>query len=202
MKPRFVTPFWIASLLCLAGCTHTSIEEARRVGSYPSHTPAPVDLHVQLVLDDAVLNAENIKKSLGDTFNYRYGDFLRVNCEAVARAVFSQVDVSQNAQAPAKPGVQALLVPTPLFLEAASGSSAWSPAVATMRLEWQLLDPGGRRIWLETITGEGRGKVGNLFVAGKRMRERMDLMYESIFDQSYAAMSNAPEIAAFAREQP
>jgi hypothetical protein len=183
-------------LLCTVGCATTLRTPKSLVGDYPS-TP-PTDLKVGLVLSPELHNAE-WKPS--DAVRAPVGDNLCRNSEALARSLFTSVEVGLTAASLSGGPSQAVLIPRMVTMEQAAGMWAWSDSQFAMVYEWKMTDPQGNPVWIETIKAVGKGNSGNAFTALGNMEKQIAAMLEDLFRQSHAAMAASPEIKAFAEKQ-
>ena len=120
--------------------------------------------------------------------------------EAAARAVFQEVHVrkgvSDSGQAPLA-NVDAVLVPALVSVERDFPQTAFHDQTTTMHLTWTLMDRNGKVWWVDTVTGEGKGPMGNPY-SGNAGPVNMQNALQDLFRRSVADMASAPLIRQYA----
>ena len=123
----------------------------------------------------------------------RPGDYLADNSERLARHVFADVVRADGSNAvPVIAGVDALLTPKLVYVNRTQGATSFGESITSVKVEWKLSDPGGKAIWLETITGEGRGSTG-----WTNPEKTLKQALEELLLKSQQAMSGAEVIRGF-----
>jgi len=87
--------------------------------------------------------------------------------------------------------VDAIVTPTMVSTEETYHSFAFGDDTFTVILEWEFRDNNDRLIWIDTVPGTGSEEDGK-----KRVKEAID----SLFRNSYDAISNAKEIRDLVQE--
>ena len=151
-----------------------------------------INLKVGLNITDDLRKPEFKKHNLA----IRPGDYLAQNCEILARHVFRQV-VNQSSGGADLNALDAVLTPKLVYVNRTQGATSFGESITSIKLEWNLTDPAGKLIWLETITGEGRGSTG--FSDPEKMLRKA---LEECLLKSQRAIASAEPIRSFsARRQ-
>ncbi len=192
---RRAQPCLMAAALLLA-CTVIIEPPEQPFTGYPS--ARPIDLGVALRVDDELRAAKWEKKQMGDTLRIPLGDVLIENSEVMARAIFRDVVVLDASAEKAAGDFDAVLAPRLALASRLQGSHGLSETTLTLKVEWRLEDSGGAPVWVETVSGTGKTKVGSAFTFRKNQRKQVRLALDDLFSRSFAAIAGSPEIARHA----
>jgi hypothetical protein len=135
---------------------------------------------------------------MGDTFRAPLGGALAQNAEVLTRELFSDVVVTNGGASPGKAGTAAVLIPRMVLAEQNMAAWAFGDQKLSVLLEWTLKDGQGNTVWVDTIKGEGETNAGNVFTHNSNAEERIKIMLDNLFHQSFQAMSSAKAIREFA----
>jgi PBP1b-binding outer membrane lipoprotein LpoB len=183
--------------LLITGCTFTYKVSTDPVADYSSGQKLPTS--IELNLPDALCKYTwEHKTALGDSFRMELGPALSSNAEAMARGLFQAVTVSHGDPGSEKSSTAAILTPRVVSVERAMGANSFSDMKTIIDLEWSLSDPKGNLIWVQTLQGIGKAKTGNIFSHKSEARKQGRLAIQDVFQKSAAAITNSPEIRAFA----
>jgi hypothetical protein len=186
-----------------------------RVISMPVHTAATYPEADRLRLKVALHLPEELRKA---TWNVDYlgtislGMQLARSAESLARHVFSEVVVTQEAAAVPADAVDAVLTPRlaystqlspPLF-----STVVRSQVVLAIGLEWTLRTSNGVIVWADTVRGEFSDSF--LSTEGRTHRDalrasaegRVRGVIDSVFRESFHSLSSAPAIKKFSLKNP
>lgn len=194
-RPLFSLLPLVLLVVSLASCTHVYDIPVHTVTTYPQHEK--VALKVALQLSDELRNAKWERKSMGDTWIIPLGEHLSHNAEMMTGNLFANVVVMQKATGVSQDRVDAVLTPKMIFAEQSVGIWAWSEAVLAIALEWTLQSVDGAVVWVDTIKGESKGAGGNVFTHKARAEERIKMLIDDVFQQSFQAMASAQAIKDF-----
>jgi len=188
----------VALCVCmgLSGCARQLAVTDEPVGGY---APSPaLPMSVELVLTEAYRTATWEQDIAGGGFILEWGPALAGNAVQMSRELFAEVVVT-NADAPvARSRVDAILEPRMVAATRSMGATAFGEQVTAVSIEWQLTDPRGRLVWVETVTGEGRGNTGNVFTYQGNSAEQVKAVLEDLFHESHRAIASSPEIRKLA----
>lgn len=100
-----------------------------------------------------------------------------------------------EATKPQAAGVDAVLTPKVIYVNRTMGATSFGESITSVKVEWHLNEPGpGRRqIWVEAITGEGRGSTG-----WTSPRKPFKQALEELLAKSQDAMLSAQAIRSYA----
>ena len=181
----------------LAGCTTVYEAPANISVNYPAANKIP--LSVELRLTDELRAAQWLRKSMGDKFVMPLGVVLSDHAEAMSRHLFSKVTVAkENVSGSAPVHHDATLLPKPVAIERSIGATAFGESILTVVLEWTLTDSNGQLVWVDTIKGRGIENSGNVFTHRSNASDQIEAMIKDLFEKSYKAISNSPEIRSLA----
>lgn len=183
----------------LAGCTSVYKAPANISVNYLAAEKIP--LSVELRLTDELRAAQWVRKSMGSTFVMPLGVVLSDHAEAMSRRLFSKVTVTKNNVPDSAPvDSDAVLSIKPVAIERSLGATAFGKSILTVILEWTLTDSNGQLVWVDTIKGQGVKNSGNVFTHKSNASAQIEAMIKDLFEKSYQAISNSPEIRSLASQ--
>jgi hypothetical protein len=155
-----------------------------------------IDLKVALCLTEELRNAKWEKKKMGDTYTLPLGEAFSLNAEMVARALFSNVLVTNNATNSVEAWVDTILTPRMVSVQLTRPLFIWEESKIAVIFEWSLKDVKGDIIWVDTITGVGKGTIKRY--SKDSAMEAVEMLLEDLFQKSFQVMSSSMEIRRFA----
>lgn len=171
-------------LILATGCANVVIKNPKT--AFAGYTATEkVDLKVGLQITDDLRKPEWKK----DNLIIRPGDYLATNSLFLAQHVFREV-VPATEESPA--GVDAVLKPKLVYINRTRGATSFGESITSVKVEWNMSDPAGKPVWIETITGEGRGSTG-WTAPEKTLKAALD----ELLLKSQQAMANAPTLRAY-----
>jgi len=193
---------WIVSavfilLAVLMGCSHTKAVKAPSESIYGQEQAGVIPLKVGLVLNRELRGAEwqgGTYDSLffpGGVRRILLGKIFVKNSRMLMRRLFTDVIVGDSKTDFTAETVDAIVTPTMVTAEETYHSFAFGDDAFTVILEWEFRDNNDRLIWIDTVPGTGSEEDGK-----KRIKEAVD----SLFRNSYDAISNAKEIRDLVQE--
>ena len=165
------------------GCTVIIKNPKAPFGAYPP--VEKLDLKVGLNVTDDLRKPE-FKK---DGLVIRPGDYLATNSAMLAKHVFREVTPATSGEAP---GLDAVLTPKLVYVNRTRGATSFGESITSVKVEWNLSDANGKPVWLETVTGEGRGSTG-WTAPEKPLKQALD----ELLLKSQQAISGAEAIRSF-----
>jgi len=178
----------------LGACTHVYDVPVTRVEHVQREK---LNLKVALQLSEELRNARWERHMMGDTFIIPLGDAFAENSQVLARALFSEVVVTDGTRGPAQGGINAVLIPRMVSVHQTLGAWAWGDQVMSVIFEWTMKDANGNTVWVDTITGEAQAHGGNLFTHQGQTEKRVKALVEDLFRKSFRTMSSAAAIRDF-----
>lgn len=188
-----------AMSILLSGCLSVTYKpKPQSCASYQDSERIP--LAVELRMPDDYRKAIKKDKVFTIKHNFVYGEFLTLNTEECARAVFKTVlPTRASKEEPIASGAQAILAPRVTHFDIISPAWGCAGIVTTMGLECSLYDSTGKLIWVDTFKSECRGDVGGVSVT-ENLQRRFCAMFKDIFGQADKALRASPEIREYARK--
>lgn len=185
----------IAAVLCgFCGCIPVITTKIKPHSVVQYNAVSKVPLSVELRISEQYRTA--VRRPTVDS-KLVFGEYLALNTEDCVRAAFASVTVTKNStNTPAIEGAQAILLPRLLHLDWVSPSGEFKGWTFSLAIEWELRNPSGRLIWVDTT------KVQQDRGAGKEFYADFDAMTRRVMNESYRAFVEAPEIQAFANTLP
>jgi hypothetical protein len=174
-------------VVVLTSCTMVIKSPERPFGGYAQ--AEKIDLIVGLHVTDELRTFE--WESRGQII--RPGDYVAQNAELLARRVFREVAIPIPA---ATGAVDAILTPKLVYVNRTRGATSFGESITSVKVEWNLNDPHGKSIWLETIGGEARGSTG-----WTPPEELLKQALEEMLLRSQQAFSAAEAIRRFSDER-
>jgi hypothetical protein len=139
----------------------------------------------------------------GKYFLIPIGNQLAKNSIEVSDLLFKDVVVVNTSSSKGTGQAQAILTPRVVEIERSLGGDAFSESIFIIVLEWKLEDNQGNTIWIDSIKGEGRAEIGNIYNHKKKAAEQIEILLKDLFSKSFQAMKASPEITRFvAKKQP
>jgi hypothetical protein len=178
--------FALLVVVFAGGCSHRMDCTIAPCSDYAAKPKIPAAVRVAYAPDFAQTGWR--WEYMGDTWDYPMGAVLTRSTDALARAVFANVD------AKAASGPQGVLTAKVVALSQDMPGAGNAPQHMVVAIEWQLADQAGRPIWVATVQGEGTAKMGG----ESRMNERAALVVNSLFRKSFETMQASPEIREWA----
>ena len=83
------------------------------------------------------------------------------------------------------------LVPRVVFHNKTQAAFGFQEVEMEIHVEWQLLDAKGKLLWIDTIKGVGREKMGGPISFEKNTRKQITLAMSDVFTKTHAAILNA-----------
>jgi hypothetical protein len=185
-----------ASLLALAGCVPVYVMTPPP-GGYPA--VEPLDLAVGLVISGELRDVHLMTPQLPDGGpQFHVGKAMADTAEEVCRKVFAQVEVDTT---PPK-GVDLFVFPRLVSMRTTRPMTIFDDVPLTVVLEWKVVTPRERLIWLETVRSTAWEPPGFLLpaVSAHYAIKRMDAVFQNLFLRSHAALAGSPEIRAYAAQ--
>ena len=193
IKNKFINALVFFAGININGCTHTVDFPAVHFSDYQTHDK--VDFHLALRLSDDFRNAKSVRAQGFETFIVPLGGNLTINAEILTRAIFTEVTVLKENDAPLDSQIRAILIPRIISSARVSPISSFIKQIPkiVVVLEWALRDREDNLIWIDTITAEGKvTELGNS-VEENRLKLTESLVRD-LFGKSYDAFLSAPEI--------
>lgn len=184
-----------AILASCMGCTNNYEVRPEPLTEWPSHEK--LDMGVQLVLTPEFCNAKYEKSMMGDRYVYPLGPALANNAEAMARQAFREVKVDRASSATA--GDMATLTPSVTHADLSFAMTVFEPVPMTCDVLWTLCDPQGRTLWAETVRGQCRHPLGNMYTHYSEARTRADKLMKDLFQKSLTTITTSPEFRRLAK---
>ena len=198
-NPSLLTLAFIAMLT--PGCVTMYAPPVNLVGGY---TPgAKIPLSVEVRITPELTAAKSEREVMGAKYLIPLGESLASNTREMSRRLFENTTFTvSNADAPPLAGVDAVLIPKLELAENAIAAMAFSEAILTVMLEWTCLDgKTGKRVFVQTVSGEGKGRMGTAFSHKQRAKERIEAALNELFRNSFEALKASPEIKRLAQQK-
>lgn len=173
---------WIAILL--SGC---ALHVPERIVSYPDEPPGN-DLSVELVLSEEFRNAKWEPQSGGAGRTVMLGDNLTVNATSLAERLFGEVIVTGEATDTTP---NPTLLPRIRFISRTMPATGFGTQETAIALEWTLKDAQGNLVWVDTVTGIGRGGLDSV-------DEQLHPLIDDLFLKSFQEISSSFEVTRLA----
>ena len=193
---RIVSAVFIL-LAALMGCSHTKAVKAPSESIYGQEQADVIPLKVGLVLNRELRVAKwegGTTPSILIPYEVRripLGKIFVKNSKMLMRRLFTDVIVGDSKTDFTPDIVDVIVTPTMVSTEETYHSFAFGDDTFTVILEWEFRDNNDRLIWIDTVPGTGSEEDGK-----KRIKEAID----SLFRNSYDAISNAKEIRDLVQE--
>ena len=185
---RIVSAVFIL-LAVLMGCSHTKAVKTPSESIYGQEQADVIPLKVGLVLNRKLRVAE--WRGIFGVRRILLGKIFVKNSKKLMRRLFADVIVGNSKTDFTAETVDAIVTPTMVTAEETYHSFAFGDDTFTVILEWEFRDNNDRLIWIDTVPGTGSEEDGK-----KRVKEAID----SLFRNSYDAISNAKEIRDLVQE--
>jgi hypothetical protein len=194
------TPRWTALLsLIVVGCLANTFTYEVPITTVKYPPREKIDMSVELRLSQEYRDAE-WREQRGDIFVLPLGWVLSVNAEDLARKLFVDVTVTRGEGWTQAASVDAVLTPRMLSVERTRPLFGFREQVLTLKLGWTLSDVDGKRIWKDTIQGEGRSVMW-LPQRKSQANKQVEMLLEDLFAQSFDAIASSEDIHDFARSR-
>lgn len=177
--------------LSAVGCTMRYEADATPMTQWPTHEK--VSAPVRLVLTPAFCAATHQHEIMGDKHLYLLGPSLAANTEALARQAFTDATVARGGD-PTPPTETPVLIPTIANMQQTSTIWAMEEVTLTVDVGWTLTDRQGTVLWAQTVRGEGRKALGNVFTHKSNAKTRMKLAVEDAMTKSLMAITSAAPV--------
>jgi hypothetical protein len=178
----------LALLFLASGCGTYVIKNPKTTfAGYPAVVEKH-DLKVGLKLTDDLRAAEWKKHNMA----IRPGGYFATNSEILVRQVFREVVKMESGRSADAAGLDAILTPKIVYVNRTQGATSFGESITSVKVEWNLSDPAGKLIWLETITGQAKGSTG--WTAPEKLVQKA---LEELLLNSQQAMTRAEPIRSF-----
>ena len=127
----------------------------------------------------------------GLPYTLELGDCLSSNAQALCKSIFKDVTVTHGTET--APDCDLILVPEVVFLDKTQAAFGFQMIEIEIHVQWTLLNDSGKILWIETVKGFGREKMGGPFSFEKNTRKQIRMAMTDMFDNSRAAIVNAFE---------
>jgi hypothetical protein len=166
----------------------------------PVTYPATIvfNLNVLLRISQELLNTQ-WKTGSGQEIIVPIGQALSQNSETLARALFSQVQVSKDESISTGSAADAVLVPRVISITHTRPLFIWQEQSTTMVLDWTMKEPSGEVIWADTITVREKATMGGMVSAKDNSRAHVEAVVAQVFQRSFDSISSSPQIRAVAQ---
>lgn len=114
------------------------------------------------------------------------GDSLSSNAEDLCKSLFRNVIVTDGTEAGAVYDV--VLIPDVVFLDKTQAGYSFQMVEMEIHVEWKLIDTMGKTIWVDTIKGFGREKMGGPISFEKNTRKQIRMAMTDMFNNSYTSI--------------
>jgi hypothetical protein len=161
-------------------------------------TTNKINMTVSLSLTDELCNAKWEKQELSRHYILPIGSALCMNAEAVARAVFTEVRIIRDKGISPSTETDAVLIPSLAAIERDRPVTIYSTQTTSILFNWSLHDRNGEPIWVTTIAGEGKGRMGSSVLSKDTGREQVEIVLNDVFQKSFHEMSSSRFIQEFA----
>jgi len=173
---------WVVIPFVLFGsyvaCTQVYTFPLKKV-VYPSQQK--INLNVGVAINEELRKAQWTNNVMGESRILPLGDQLALNTEEVAQAVFQQTAVVP-AQSSLSENFDAILIPKVIDIVRTRPMWVGEDRTTSVIFEWTLIDPNGDLIWVDTITGEGTGPMGQPWRSNSG-RKQVEKMLDDLFPQ-------------------
>ena len=172
-------------LCCLVLVTHPVMAEKKTA---PSPALQKLSLTAALVLTPEFCATVNKKKSE----KFLIGKASCTELEPVLKGIFTSLKVVDD---PSKAGdAQVVLEPKFADVAATEANFAFSDRDLVVVVEWTVRDQAGKAVWIETVQGEARRHMGNMYTYNSNLKHIVNDSVHDMAEQSATKMSSAPEL--------
>ncbi|MGA2905237.1 MAG: hypothetical protein ABSD98_15520 [Candidatus Korobacteraceae bacterium] len=157
--------------------------------------PKKLSLTAALVLTPEFCATVNKKKSE----KFPVGKAACAELEAALKPIFislTKVDDSSKAG-----DAQVVLEPKFADVAATQAAIAFSNRELVVQVEWTVRDQSGKAIWIETVQGEAKRHIGNMYTHGSNLKHIVQESVQDMAEQSAAKMSSSPELLKLSAAQ-
>lgn len=197
--------FKIFSLLCSivimissAGCGFTHKISAKPFEKVLGKEKIP--LHVVLLLSPDFCDYTFTRQRLGDWHVYPLGEAFCNGSKMLANAAFTEVSMTLETTIPPGHRIDAKLIPKLVSVNHFMPMWAWQIQEAVIIIEWKLVDINGKMIWVDTVQGKGRNKLGTTFTGLRNNQETMQMAVDDLFLKSLNSVMSSREIKRYASQ--
>ena len=191
----------LAILLMVPGCNYHQRLDVNRLPALPEHDQIPLRTVLLLGNETCKFTYKVDQSRSMRTWVYRMGKTLCAYSEAVAREVFSEVEVVTRAnQATSRvlageadvimlPRVLGVLVYFPNFPQ-----SIWEKQQVEIILEWLIMDAEEKALWSHTEGSIQDRRAGSFLTRAGLNRKAMQAAIDDVFVKLRARLLASPEI--------
>jgi hypothetical protein len=122
----------------------------------------------------------------GRPYTLVIGDSLCKNAEILCKKVFHKVTVNRGTYVNA--GSDVVLTPEVVFLDKTQAAFSSQMVEMEIRVLWKLTNARGKIIWIDTIKGFGREKMGGPFSFDDNTKKQIRMAMGDLFDSTYNAL--------------
>ncbi len=175
----------------LAGLTAS----AQTFGPQPE-AMSKIPIRAELVLSPEFC-ATKKRQSLALKDVLRVGEAACSQLESGLNAVFSSLTRVEKVPAPGASAAEVVLIPKFIDINSTQPLLGSSPRELVILVEWTIQDADGRTIWLQTVQGSSRHKLGWI-ITTKAQRQLAEAAVDDLAKASATRMSIAPELRKLA----
>lgn len=197
----------ICPLLCiiiimtsLTGCGFTHKISAKSFEELSSKEKIP--LHVELLLPPDFCDYKFTRQRGLDWHVFPLGEAFCNGSKILANAAFTEVSVASGEAIPSGNRIDAKLIPKLVSVNHFMPMVAWQIQEAVIIIEWKLVDINGKMIWVDTVQGKGRNKLGAVSPMGPRkVQKTMQMAVDDLFVKSLNSIISSQEIRRYATKR-
>ncbi|MFN7947682.1 MAG: hypothetical protein U0Z53_20195 [Blastocatellia bacterium] len=130
-------------------------------------------------------------------------DMKELLCPAAESAVQQVFEKYTRVETPPEKGSapgRLILTPKLVDLEATMTATAFGKRKMVLLVEWTATDETGKVCWVQTVEGNAKEKMGNLFTGGKHQRKMLEAIRKDLADKSAQAMRQSGELQKLAQK--
>ena len=147
-----------------------------------------IEKRVLLVLTPDLEAANHVLETGGWRQTCPIGEPIAMNAEALARAIFADVQVHRGSAATAESGgFDAILEPSVTHSSRNRPPTIFGDQTLAATLKWTLTAPSGELLWVESVNGKGTAKLAE-------GEDQIELLMDDLFRSSYRAFRSSAEI--------
>ena len=187
---------FIFTFFCIAGCVPNIVYEINP-SSLPKNESEKVSLKASLILVSGICEYEYKRLRAGTTYTYKLGNTMCDYFEKISRDIFIDVNVLSNSNITFYDDMDVSIIPevTAVNLHVPQWSGQTQRAI--ILIEWTISDNQNQVIWVDTVRGEGHGKMGTTFTGRKRDTEIMEKALKDVFLKSRDSILSSNEVRTF-----
>lgn len=196
----------ICPLLCiiiimtsLTGCGFTHKISAKPFEELSSKEKIP--LHVELLLSPDFCDYKFTRQRGLDWHVFPLGEAFCNGSKILANAAFTEVSVASGEAIPSGNRIDAKLIPKLVSVNHFMPMVAWQIQEAVIIIEWKLVDINGKMIWVDTVQGKGRNKLGPALTGLRNNQETMQMAVDDLFLNSLNSIMSSQEVRRYATKR-